>query len=607
MQRFLCISVMFLLDRFHGRAAGDRAAEWPPSPLRLFQALVAAAHRGRGQAALPEAQENALGWLGSLCEHNPPVIIASPSRKAKPYVIAVPNNDLDVWARPLAEGHEPKKQPAELRTMKTVRPTAILDVTSDTDADLTVRFIWPLNLAEASEDAEPFKSIRCLVRRVVAVGWGLDLVAADARILDLQEVTELHGERWQPTKPRGGSPVDRPLPVNGTLNALRVRHDRWLGRVNAISRQYDDVPPYIELDDDEAPRLLYAYTPESALPPRPFAAFFLRPIDGGGNFAAISQDRAVQVAAMLRHAACEAAKGDLDEEGWRTEEWGRRFVAGHGQDKSNNRRARDDNYPRFSYLPLPTIDPRGVASNIRRVIIAEPFGGDGQSIEWAINRLAGSPLYKEPPRASWAELFQSSEQPASDDVDQARQAAVKYLSGLHPCQRPSARDLKRWLYHQPRPHGEYRVIWSHVKKVCAKIEAIQPSPQQAAHNAVALLEALTPDYVVRRYIETCGTWTSVTPVILPRYVARTELEGIDALLRQCLQDAALPFGERDVVIESRPTSWIAGVPSGVQFKRPTYLRNLPAVHIRLCFRNAISGPIAIGAGRHCGLGLCAGM
>ncbi len=345
--------------RFHGRTLGDRAAEWPPSPLRLFQTLVATAHRGRGEAALSDAEERALQWLESLCERHPPTIAARPSKEASPYIIAIPNNDLDVWARPLAEGREPKKQPNELRTMKTVRPTAILDEPiAEAEDNSTVRFIWSLEATNATEHAEPFVSVRRLARRIIAIGWGSDLVAADAHLLTEQEVTEIPGARWRPGAAIGDSPSDRPVPMRGTLNALRIRHSRWRSRVNSKCKQYDDVPPYIELDEDEAPRLWRAYEPGAAFPPRPFAAFKLvRPDDTSERFAAFPQYGAVHVAAMLRHAACDAAKRDLDPEIGRDEAWGNRVVAGHGM--ADNRRAKDDDSPRLSYLPLPSFERRG--------------------------------------------------------------------------------------------------------------------------------------------------------------------------------------------------------------------------------------------------------
>ena len=41
------------------------------------------------------------------------------------------------------------------------------------------------------------------------------------------------------------------------------------------------------------------------------------------------------------------------------------------------------------------------------------------------------------------------------------------------------------------------------------------------------------------------------------------------------------------------------------FKRPEYLGHLPAWHVRIVFRSPTSGPVALGAGRHCGLGVFA--
>ena len=39
---FLVLSTRFLDDRYHGLTVHGERAEWPPSPFRLFQALVAA-------------------------------------------------------------------------------------------------------------------------------------------------------------------------------------------------------------------------------------------------------------------------------------------------------------------------------------------------------------------------------------------------------------------------------------------------------------------------------------------------------------------------------------------------------------------------------------
>ncbi|MBL8914645.1 MAG: type I-U CRISPR-associated protein Cas5/Cas6, partial [Archangium sp.] len=88
--RELRLSFTFLAPWFHGR--GDLAPEWPPSPLRAFQALVAAAARlGR-----LEQSEAALKWLEAK---GAPAIIAPRVEETLGYRLSVPNNAMDVVAR----------------------------------------------------------------------------------------------------------------------------------------------------------------------------------------------------------------------------------------------------------------------------------------------------------------------------------------------------------------------------------------------------------------------------------------------------------------------------------------------------------------------------
>ena len=65
----LLLTVRFLDARYHGQADGGRR-EWPPSPMRLFSALLAGA-----KADWSDARERAFRWL----ERQPaPVIQAMP-------------------------------------------------------------------------------------------------------------------------------------------------------------------------------------------------------------------------------------------------------------------------------------------------------------------------------------------------------------------------------------------------------------------------------------------------------------------------------------------------------------------------------------------------
>src|SRR5580700_7087019 len=98
MPKLFCISVLFHAARFHGQGDGG-TPEWPASPLRLYQALVAAC------AACGPLDDfrSALLWLEQQPE---PVILAPHAFQPPPYRIAVPNNDLDVTARYWAKGQD---------------------------------------------------------------------------------------------------------------------------------------------------------------------------------------------------------------------------------------------------------------------------------------------------------------------------------------------------------------------------------------------------------------------------------------------------------------------------------------------------------------------
>src|SRR5690606_35058457 len=112
MSRYLVLSFRFLSSWFHGR--GDEGApEWPPSPLRAFQAIVAASAR----AGTLESMRGALTWLEQRAA---PLIIASEAETSAGYRLSVPHNAMDLVGKQWSRGDE--GSPAEHRTMKSVRP-----------------------------------------------------------------------------------------------------------------------------------------------------------------------------------------------------------------------------------------------------------------------------------------------------------------------------------------------------------------------------------------------------------------------------------------------------------------------------------------------------
>lgn len=160
MSESLCISVTFLDPRYHGRGDGG-APEWPPSPMRLFQAMVA----GNGQMLDPGSDIYlALRWLET---QPPPTVVAPPGKVGTACPLYVPNNAMDLVAKSWGRGkHEASI--AEHRTLKTVRPTHLR-------GGDTVHYLWPIAF---TADAPPEAPLARAVENMVALGWGIDLVVA---------------------------------------------------------------------------------------------------------------------------------------------------------------------------------------------------------------------------------------------------------------------------------------------------------------------------------------------------------------------------------------------------------------------------------------------
>src|SRR5581483_7595643 len=103
MSSYFCLTVRFLQPYCHGRGDGGEP-EWPASPLRAFQALVAAAAAHWREAQFHAYAAPALRWLECL-----PVasIIAPAGRPAETkYRLYVPDNVADRVAHSWCAGRE---------------------------------------------------------------------------------------------------------------------------------------------------------------------------------------------------------------------------------------------------------------------------------------------------------------------------------------------------------------------------------------------------------------------------------------------------------------------------------------------------------------------
>ncbi len=119
------------------------------------------------------------------------------------------------------------------------------------------------------------------------------------------------------------------------------------------------------------------------------------------------------------------------------------------------------------------------------------------------------------------------------------------------------------------------------------------------------------DKVARCYTAAANHWASVTPVILPGHTDRKRNKTIK-LIERALREAGI---EQPCTYEWSPVSRFRKSLSAHKcdrdgkpiYLKPTYLRQLTAVHLELTFKEQfeVPGPLVLGAGRHCGFGLMA--
>ena len=373
------LSFYFLDPRFHGRGDGEQP-EWPPSPLRVFQALVAAAGaRRRGEDLDDEAP--ALRWLEALSEKSPPTIVAPAAETPRTgYRLSVPNNAMDIVASAWARGNTSNSgdaDPRTHRTMKTVRATHLL-------SDGALRFLWRLPNPVTREDHAHVELLVGLARGIVALGWGIDMVASSAAVLSDAEVNKLDGERWLPGALRNEG---LRIPVIGTLDALNDRHHRFLNRLREDGG-FDAPPPLTRFK-------VIGYRRADDPDERAFAAFALRDPETGSYRSFDSARRGLTLAGRMRHAAYEMAKATTPF-GW-SESQMRSFVLGHGELRGESHVATGPR--RFAYMPLPSIESRRRGGEhvgaVRRMLVSTFADDCDDELAWARRALSGAELVDE--------------------------------------------------------------------------------------------------------------------------------------------------------------------------------------------------------------------
>ena len=339
MTHALLITVRLYEGRYHGTRDGfDGAQGWPPSPGRLFQALVAAAARG---ASIPPTEQEALRWLEAL---PPPDVAAPAGRQGRSVPQFVPNNDLD------AKGGDPAKV-ADIRVSKHWRTVYF-------DPALPIRYVWRFG-----PPVEQARTLRAIAARLYQLGRGFDMASATAEILTADDVQQTLDSYDVVRSPGGHGEVA--VACRGTLDSLVVKHQEARRRFHRDSGTTVFVQP---------PRALFQHIGYNA-PPR-HLHFELR---DGRNFAAQPLHTAGIFVASIRDAAAKRLTEHFPE---RTRLAERLIIGRDAGPRDVSQRCR--------ILPVPSVGTEHTDPSIRRVLVELPteFPFAKDDMAWAFSGLA---------------------------------------------------------------------------------------------------------------------------------------------------------------------------------------------------------------------------
>ncbi|MBP2310746.1 type I-G CRISPR-associated protein Csb2 [Azospirillum soli] len=435
----LLIEVRLLTGRYHG--SGD----WPPSPFRLFQALVAGAYGGRwaGEDRTDKDRADkdaAFRWLESL----PPPLIAAPARRpGRAVVHYVPNNDLD------AKAGDPRRT-SEIRAPKRRQPSILED-------DHPILYLWPV--AEPSPHAA---RIAALAERLHTLGHGIDAASARAELTGwpaAEARLAAHGGAvFRPSGQLGGD-GDPLCPVPGSLDSLHARHAARSCQFQAQGRGRNRVVEFRRPAKPDCAPVAYAAPPQRLL-------FDLRDAESAA-FAPWPLARAAALTATARDAAAARLTRALPAESARVE----RLLVGHGAGEA-------DKAQRPRILPLPSLGHAHTDPAIRRLLVEAPPGCplDARDLAWAFT---GLPLVIDGDGVVAAHLV------PADDRSMLRHYGVT-VSGL-----VSETGSRLWrtvtpvALPSPRPSGPIAGPISGTARAAAEAQAASALRQALRHAGIA--------------------------------------------------------------------------------------------------------------------------
>ncbi|MFQ3591211.1 MAG: type I-U CRISPR-associated protein Csb2 [Chloracidobacterium sp.] len=221
MTSYLIIHVRFLEGRYHGQ--GDE----PPSPFRLFQALVA----GAGLSGpLDDSTRQALTWLEGL--DDAPIIASPRMACGQEVTMFVPNNDLDKFG-------------GDVRNIAKTRGAKKVWKPRHFDAAVPLIYVWPF-----AEDGKVHAGRICaLSEKLYQLGRGVDMAWAWGEILDDTDNVEatldakLAEHNVIVRRPSAGDGHRLACPTRGSLESLERRHQSQRFRTDTTTGQRVFIQP----------------------------------------------------------------------------------------------------------------------------------------------------------------------------------------------------------------------------------------------------------------------------------------------------------------------------------------------------------------------------
>ncbi len=157
--------------------------------------------------------------------------------------------------------------------------------------------------------------------------------------------------------------------------------------------------------------------------------------------------------------------------------------------------------------------------------------------------------------------------------------------------------IRRVLIAEPFGSTGEHVRWA------ARVLRDVPLTDRSGTTVAWLVPARRRDHVVRCYVGPGREWFTVTPVVLPGHDDHKPAKR-RKLLAKAIRQAGIPLAAIEDLIARNAPFWPGGL-HPTCYHRPDYLQHYPLCHVYVRFREEVRGPIAVGAGRHCGLGVFA--